>query len=108
MLVQNRAIVGLKIPTHFGKPNERGRGGQVHKIKGVSKKSGAAAAVKHANPPQRRRLHEQQTTAKYAHRPSPPYKANAYCGATKMGQDGNMWRSVQNARGICQWRKISV
>lgn len=42
--------------------------------------------------------------SKYRNRPSPPFPANQCCGETKRGNDGNMWRSVRNVRGICQWK----
>ena len=50
---------------------------------------------------------EMQKQAKYQNRPSPPYKANKYCGKTMEGNDGNMYKSVKNAKGICQWKKIN-
>ena len=49
---------------------------------------------------------EMQKQAKYQNRPSPPYKANKYCGKTMEGNDGNMYKAVKNSKGICQWKKI--
>jgi hypothetical protein len=46
-----------------------------------------------------------QTSAKYTTRDSPPFPANQCCGETKRGNDGKMYRSVPNYRGICTWRK---
>ena len=44
---------------------------------------------------------------KYAGRPSPPFPANECCGMVLTGNDGNKWTSTMNAKGICQWKKIS-
>lgn len=45
-----------------------------------------------------------QTQNKYTSRPSPPYPANECCGEQKRGNDGRMYVSVRNARGICAWK----
>jgi hypothetical protein len=42
---------------------------------------------------------------KYANRPSPPYGANECCGKVMKGNDGAMWESKENSRGICAWKK---
>ena len=47
-----------------------------------------------------------QKQGKYMNRPSPPYKANKYCGKVMEGNDGNMYRSVKNKKGICQWKLV--
>lgn len=47
---------------------------------------------------------EQQFTAKYTSRPSPPYPANNCCGRHIKGNDGNMYTSVKNSAGICAWK----
>jgi hypothetical protein len=44
-----------------------------------------------------------QTTKKYATRPSPAMPANNCCGVTATGNDGNVWKSVANANGVCRW-----
>lgn len=44
---------------------------------------------------------------KYSTRPSPPYSANDCCGQTKKGNDGKMYISVPNIKGICYWRKVA-
>lgn len=48
-----------------------------------------------------------QTTSKYTSRPSPPYPANDCKGETKKGNDGNMYISKSNAKGIFQWKIIT-
>jgi hypothetical protein len=45
-----------------------------------------------------------QTSAKYLSRPSPPYPANECCGKHILGNDGNMYTSLKNKAGICQWK----
>ncbi len=45
-------------------------------------------------------------TKKYVSRPSPPFSANVWCGKTKKGNDGSMYRSTQNSNGVCTWKKI--
>jgi hypothetical protein len=40
---------------------------------------------------------------KYLDRPSPPISANENCGATAQGNDGQMYVSVANIKGICRW-----
>jgi hypothetical protein len=47
-----------------------------------------------------------QITKKYVTRNSPPFKANAYCGERKKGNDGFLYISKINSKGICQWKKI--
>jgi hypothetical protein len=50
-----------------------------------------------------------QTTKKYTGRKSPPYKANECCGKTKKGNDGLMYVSVVNVKGVCRWvKKTSI
>ena len=48
---------------------------------------------------------EQQFTAKYTSRSSPPYPANNCCGRHIKGNDGNMYTSVKNSAGICTWKQ---
>jgi hypothetical protein len=38
-------------------------------------------------------------------RKSPPYPANECCGETKKGNDGKMYLSKKNKKGICKWTK---
>jgi len=42
---------------------------------------------------------------KYRSRPSPAYPANKCCNKMKTGNDGNLYRSVRNRSGICQWKR---
>jgi hypothetical protein len=48
-----------------------------------------------------------QTSARYTTRGSPPFPANQCRGETKRGNDGTMFRSTPNIRGICTWRKVA-
>lgn len=48
-----------------------------------------------------------QSQKKYTERPSPPYPANECCGEEKIGNDGKLYRSEKNARGICTWKQKS-
>ena len=45
-----------------------------------------------------------QTTKKYTSRPSPPYPANECQGLTKTGNDGQLYQSVANIKGVFQWK----
>ena len=45
-----------------------------------------------------------QTQKKYLERPSPPYSAADCCGMALQGNDGKMYVSVANAKGICAWK----
>jgi uncharacterized protein YjbI with pentapeptide repeats len=45
-----------------------------------------------------------QTQKKYLDRPSPPYSAADCCGMTLPGNDGKLYTSVANAKGICAWK----
>ena len=51
----------------------------------------------------------EQTKGKYASakRKSPPYPANECCGETKMGNNGLMYVSKPNKKGICKWYKVT-
>lgn len=44
--------------------------------------------------------------AQYAGRPSPSFHAGDYAGERRRGNDGSMWESKRNVRGIYQWRKV--
>ena len=44
--------------------------------------------------------------AQYAGRPSPSFHAGDYAGERRRGNDGSMWESRRNVRGIYQWRKV--
>jgi hypothetical protein len=46
---------------------------------------------------------ELQHTKKYLERPSPPYPAQTCPGQRKIGNDGRIWESVGNAKGIFRW-----
>ena len=52
---------------------------------------------------QKLRLSLAETTSKYTNRPSPPYKANEYCGETMKGNDGEMYLSKKVSGGVCRW-----
>ena len=45
-----------------------------------------------------------QTQKKYTSRPSPSYPANECCGEVKTGNDGRMYKSERNVKGICAWK----
>ena len=49
---------------------------------------------------------EFKTGSKYENRPSPPYSAKLYPDKKKKGNDGNMWKSTKNIKGIYKWTKI--
>lgn len=44
---------------------------------------------------------------KYATRPSPPYPANDWCGAKKLGNDKQLYVSTPNKNGVCRWVKVA-
>lgn len=48
----------------------------------------------------------EQTTKKYTSpkRKSPPFKANLCCNAIMLGNNGKLWESVPNKKGICTWK----
>jgi len=48
-----------------------------------------------------------RTQAKYMNRPSPAYPANECCDKTMRGNDGLMYRSVRNKKGICTWKRVA-
>ena len=48
-----------------------------------------------------------QKTTKKINRSSPSYHANDFCGKNKKGNDGNMYISKKNKKGICRWLKIN-
>lgn len=72
---------------------------QNRKLGRVGRPIGEATAHKADN----RGCTDQSHTKKYAERPSPAYPANQCCGENKVGNDGNMWTSVADKRGICRW-----
>ena len=45
-----------------------------------------------------------QTQKKYLERPSPPYSAADCCGMKMQGNDGKLYTSVANAKGVCAWK----
>jgi uncharacterized protein YjbI with pentapeptide repeats len=59
----------------------------------------AAAAVASANP-----KCIKQTQKKYLERPSPPYSATDCPGMTLPGNDGKIYVSVANAKGVYAWK----
>jgi hypothetical protein len=56
--------------------------------------------------PKSPRTCSKQTTSKYTSRPSPPYPANECCNRTMIGNDGNMYISKVDKKGICKWIKL--
>ena len=49
-----------------------------------------------------------QTSAKYVARDSPPFPANACCGQTRVGNNGEVWASTRTgAQTACTWKKAS-
>jgi len=48
------------------------------------------------------------TLKKYTKRPSPPYPANECKNLKKKGNDGNMWISKSNKKGIYKWVKLEM
>lgn len=61
------------------------------KVKSVS---GRNASLGHAS-----------TLKKYKIRDSPPFPANDHCHETKPGNDGRLYVSTPNKKGICSWKK---
>jgi hypothetical protein len=49
-----------------------------------------------------------QFTKKYLSRPSPNFPANKCRGQSLVGQDGHMYRSKSDSRGIYRWSKIHI
>lgn len=43
---------------------------------------------------------------KYNLRKSPALPANKYCGKTARGNDGHLWESKMNKRGVCAWKRV--
>ena len=39
-------------------------------------------------------------------RKGPSLPAQSYCGSTRTGNDGNLWRSVPDKNGNCHWKKL--
>lgn len=77
--------------------------------KGRSRRPRAASRTRRprARSGSRRGRCVRQTSARYTTRGSPPFPANQCCGETKRGNDGAMYRSIPNIRGICTWRKAA-
>jgi len=46
------------------------------------------------------------TSEKYTSRPSPPYSASACKGTSKIGNDGELWKSQANSKGTYKWKRI--
>lgn len=49
----------------------------------------------------------EQFTSKYTDRPSPAFPANKCCDQVRQGNDGRLWQSVPDKRGICRWQKLT-
>lgn len=47
-----------------------------------------------------------QTSRKYTERPSPPFPANECCGALGVGNNGDLYQSKADSRGICRWQPV--
>jgi hypothetical protein len=43
---------------------------------------------------------------KYFSRPGPPFPANQCCDKIKSGNDGIMYKSIRNSKGVCSWKKL--
>ncbi len=50
---------------------------------------------------------KQSTSKKYTTRPSPPFPANSCPNMTKMGNDGQMYKSIANRNNVYQWKLVS-
>lgn len=48
-----------------------------------------------------------EKTFKYTSRNSPPYSANKCLNLTKKGNDGLLYKSVPNKKGVYRWIKIN-
>ena len=48
-----------------------------------------------------------QTQKKYTTRPSPAYPANECCGEIMLGNNGRLWKSISNVKGVCAWKEIN-
>ena len=68
-------------------------------VKMAASPPAAAAAAIDGNP-----KCVKQTQKKYLERPSPPYSAADCCGMVLAGNDGKMYVSVPNAKGVCAWK----
>ena len=44
--------------------------------------------------------------SKYQNRPSPPFPANDYCARRKVGNDGRLYESRPDKRGVCHWKPV--
>ena len=47
---------------------------------------------------------QRQKTSKYLYRNSPAYPANKCCGLEEYGNDGKLYKSISNSKGICTWK----
>ena len=47
-----------------------------------------------------------KTLKKYRTRKSPPYPANENCNKKMAGNDGNMYLSKPDKRGVCSWKRV--
>lgn len=47
------------------------------------------------------------TQKKYTSRPSPPYPANDCKGKELRGNDGQLYKSIANARGVYSWKPVA-
>ena len=47
-----------------------------------------------------------QSTKKYTSRPSPPYPAQECRGHQKQGNDGQLYESVANVKGVFSWKLV--
>jgi hypothetical protein len=73
------------------------------KSRGISMTHKAGCTYKKGKCTCRKWRKGQSHLKKYLNRPSPPFPANKHCGKVKRGNDGKMWVSVKNVKGICRW-----
>jgi len=88
-------------------PRTRSKGRSRSRAARAARAARSARAARAARSGSRRGRCVRQTSARYTTRGSPPFPANRCCGETKKGNDGTMYRSIPNTRGICTWRKVA-
>ena len=74
--------------------------------KGSTSTRKSSTRTRKSTPRRRKTKSTPRRTKRYTDRPSPPLPANHWCGAIKKGNDGKMWRSQPNYKGICSWRRV--
>ena len=74
------------------------------KISKTSKKSATKEIIKKSSSSTANPLCVKQTTKKYTDRPSPPFPAADCPGLAKKGNNGKMYESIANVKGIYSWK----